>query len=109
MKWNYVFWQGSKLVGAPVLFCLMLIFLQKLVFTGTCAFAGYQCNQSLAYATSIAATVNQAVSGGASGTALAGATMDVEVIRLEGFPAESKAKIFAAADKEAKRLSSLNN
>jgi hypothetical protein len=78
----------------------MLIFMQKLVFTGTCAFAGYQCSQSLTYATSIAATVNNAVSGGAT------AATDAETINLEGFPPSSRDKIFEYADKEAKRLNS---
>jgi hypothetical protein len=104
MKWNYVFWQSSKLVGAPVLFCLMLLFLQKLVFTGTCAFAGYQCKESLTYATAIAAKVNEAVSGGAGGVT---ASADTETIHLQGFPPESRNRVMAAADKESKRLAAL--
>ena len=98
LKWNYVFWQVSKVFGAPVLFCMMLLFLQKIVFTGTCAFAGYKCDQSLSYATSAAAKVNEAVSGGAT------IASDAETLNLQGFPPESRDKIFAAADKEAKRL-----
>jgi hypothetical protein len=100
-KWNYIFWQASKLVGAPVLFCLTLLFMQKLVFTGTCSFAGYKCDQSLTYATAIAASVNNAVSSDAH------AAEPEMVARIEtgesGNDKERFDKVVAAAKKAAAR------
>jgi hypothetical protein len=97
-EWLDAFAKVSTVVGVPMVICGSLVFMQKIVFTGTCAFAGYRCEQSLTYATAFAAKVNDAVSGGASATA------DADMINLRGFPPTSVDKIYEAADKEAKRL-----
>lgn len=62
-SWSYVYWKTSTLVGAPILFCLILVAAQKTFFTGTCALAGYQCKYGFGSAESIASSVSNAVSG----------------------------------------------
>lgn len=44
LKWYY---QTAALVGIPVVFLLLMIGLQKFVFTLTCTTAGYRCEFAL--------------------------------------------------------------
>lgn len=60
--WNTWYWETSKLVGAPLLLCLMLVGIQKTLFTGTCALAGYQCEYGFGSVDTITNRMTQAIS-----------------------------------------------
>ena len=98
-SWTYVYWKGSTLVGAPILFCLLLVFMQKTLFTGTCALAGFQCQYGFGSVESIAGSVSKSLAPSEAKAEETVAKFDLESNSdLERFE-----KVLEAAKKGAKK------